>query len=197
MPRRWRRGFGVDPGAWSEIRFTDPTNQSLATGTHTKSAAGNTITITVTPAGTVDFTSLKPIEAVYVNKGNGPASANAIYRYVPPVLRDTDLGLRPVTLSGVDHVVLWWATSSPTTTTTTTTTRRRPPAPRFQPRHRRPLKCCQRRARRRSWAGSPTTTAMPILPATGTDVPDTVNVGLVLVLAGLVVLLVYRAARPH
>jgi hypothetical protein len=45
--------------------------------------------------------------------------------------------------------------------------------------------------------GAVSTTATAILPATGADVPDTVNAGLVLVLAGFVVLLVYRAARPH
>ena len=83
--------------------------------------------MTIAASGTVDFTSLEPIEAVYVNKGNGPNSANAIYRYVPPALSDSDLGLLPVVLSGVDHVVLCWTeavvptTTTPTTTPTTTT----------------------------------------------------------------------------
>ena len=188
--------FGVDPSTWSEIRFTDPTKQSLAAGTHTKSAAGNTITITVTPAGTVDFVSLKPIEAVYVNKGNGPASANAIYRYVPPVLQDTDLGLRPVTLSGVDHVVLWWATRSPTTTTTTTTT-----APTTTstavPSTTVPAPAVLAASSSAPPLGAVSTTATAILPATGADVPETVIAGSVLVLAGMLALLVYRAARPH
>jgi hypothetical protein len=121
--------FGVEPGVWDEIRFTRPTAQSLATGTHTKSAHGNNVTVTITARGTVDFTSATPIEAVYVNKGNGPTSANAIYRYVPPVLADTDLGLRPVVLSGVDHVVLCWAGKVVPTTTTTAAPTTTPPVP--------------------------------------------------------------------
>jgi hypothetical protein len=196
--------FGVDPSTWSEIRFTDPTNQSLATGTHTKSAGGNTITITVTPGGTVDFISLKPIEAVYVNKGNGPTSANAIYRYVPPVLRDTDLGLRPVTLSGVDHVVLWWSTATTQTTTTSTTaappptsppTTSPPPEVRAVSISRSPTRVGQPATTlptSSSSVGQPATTVVPILPATGSSGSGTVIAGSALVLAGMLVLFAHR-----
>jgi LPXTG-motif cell wall-anchored protein len=110
--------FGLPAGTWKEIRFTDPVQQSLPVGSHTKSAYGNTVTITLSPQGTVNFVSQEPIEAVYVNKGNGPTGAHAIYRYQPPVRSDTNLGLLPVELSGVDHVVLCWGAPVPTTTTT-------------------------------------------------------------------------------
>ncbi len=117
--------FGVEPGTWKEIRFTRVGTASIPPGVLTKTSQGNTITVTLTPQGTVDFTSKLPIEAVYVNKGTYPNGANAFYRYVPPVLSDTGLGLKPVVLSGVDHVVLCWATPTttlPTTTLPTTTT---------------------------------------------------------------------------
>lgn len=115
--------FGEDPGTWKEIRFThDKGQSSIRPGLMTKTAQGNTITVTLTAEGTVDFTSKLPIEAVYVNKGTGADGAHAFYRYVPPVLSDTGLGLKPVVLSGVDHIVLCWTAPSTTTTTTTTTT---------------------------------------------------------------------------
>ena len=112
--------FGAEPGSWKEIRFTHTGGQSLPPGTLTKSAQGNTVTLTLTSEGTVSFVSQQPIEAVYVNKGTYPNAGNAIYRYVPPVTADTNLGLLPIVLSGVDHVVLCW--TSPTTTTVASTT---------------------------------------------------------------------------
>jgi LPXTG-motif cell wall-anchored protein len=198
--------FGVAPGIWREIRFTDPTAQSLATGTHTKSARGNTVTITITAEGTVDFVSVMPIEAVYVNKGNGPTSANAIYRYVPPVLSDTDLGLRPVVLSGVDHVVLCWTgrivpstttTTVPSTTAAPTTT---PPVAPTVPATSAPTTVVVRPTAIvpsttvvvRPTAIVPSTTAAPIteLPATGDATSTWVSLAALLALAGSVAWLV-------
>jgi LPXTG-motif cell wall-anchored protein len=188
--------FGVDPSTWSEIRFTDPTNQSLPAGSHTKSTADNTVTITLTARGTLDFVSLQPIEAVYVNKGNGPTSANAIYRYVPPVLRDTDLGLKPVTLSGVDHVLLCWAKRSPASTasTSTTTSLAVPTTSSAGPSvlgTSTSVTFAGMRARPSAPSSSWATTAT--LPATGGGASPSVIAGIVLVLAGLVVLLARRA----
>ena len=182
--------FGVQPGAWTEIRFTQPTAESLATGTHTRTADGNTVTLTIAAGGTVDFTSLEPIEAVYVNKGNGPNSANAIYRYVPPALSDTDLGLLPVVLSGVDHVVLCWTeavaptTTTPTTTPTTTTiVPATPPAAPTTPAMVRSLVVFR----------APTRLA-PVaqLPATGQTISTWVSLAALLALGGLVAVLATR-----
>lgn len=114
--------FGADPATWKEIRFTRAAGQSLPPGVLTKTAQGNTVTLTLTPEGTVSFASQQPIEAVYVNKGTYPNAANAIYRYVPPVTADTNLGLLPIVLSGVDHVVLCWTSAAPATTTTNAAT---------------------------------------------------------------------------
>ena len=116
--------FGEAPGTWKEIRFThEPGQASIRPGVLTKTSQGNTITVTLTSEGTVDFTSKLPIEAVYVNKGTNPNGAHAFYRYIPAVASDTRLGLKPIVLSGVDHVVLCWKPPvAPTTTTTTSTT---------------------------------------------------------------------------
>lgn len=115
--------FGEEPGTWKEIRFThDKGQSSIRPGLMTKTAQGNTVTVVLTAEGTVDFTSEQPIEAVYVNKGTASDGAHAFYRYVPPVLSATGLGLKPVVLSGVDHIVLCWTAPSTTTTTTSTTT---------------------------------------------------------------------------
>ena len=114
--------FGADPGTWKEIRFTHTGGQSLPPGVLTKTAQGNTVTLTLTTEGTVSFASQQPIEAVYVNKGTYPNAGNTIYRYVPPVTADTNLGLLPIVLSGVDHVVLCWTSAAPATTTTVAAT---------------------------------------------------------------------------
>jgi LPXTG-motif cell wall-anchored protein len=184
--------FGVGAGIWKEIRFTEPTAQSLSTGSHTKTNNGNTVTITITSEGTVSFVSQLPIEAVYVNKGNGPTAANAIYRYVPPVVSDRDLGLKPVLLSGVDHVVLCWATPTPATTVTTTTTIVVPTseAPTTLPTTPVTTNVVLPTVVERTTV--PVTTTF-VLPQTGSGTSTLVGLAALLTLAGLVVVLASRA----